>query len=155
MNKQQSEKLLQLADFIEKVATMQIAPKDNPKSELEFHFNLFRQTRQGSCKTLCCAAGLLPDLFPNEISSAVDYSVSGGNYFNHQIFRIGYEKEDWHCTNSNVAAGFFGLTSLEARALFLPHYQHNLGLPNLDSNATAFAVANNIRLFVAKYIFEK
>jgi hypothetical protein len=129
------ERLLKLADYIEKVPTHTYGEKVTGK---QFNFDVVRV--QEGCGTMACAMGYTPEVFPEEIG----LTMSGGN-----------SRPIFHQTGASsilgIARDFFGIQKTsDIYALFFSDEQwyHPAKLDFLRADATGAQVAQNIRKFV-------
>lgn len=126
------ERLLKLADYIEKVPTHIQGEEVTGK---EFNFDVVRV--QEGCGTMACAIGYTPEVFPEEIGLT-------------QGFRPVFHKTGASSVTS-IARDFFGIQpSRDIYALFFADEQwnHPAKLDYLRQTATGAQVAQNIRKFV-------
>lgn len=130
MNKLESHigdvRLLTLADRIE----------DRERCEHDsFNFLHYSATLVHTCKTIGCALGECPNLFPED-----------WEWTPCRVPKLREAKQD--IPGWRDAATYFQTTEPEAWQLFIPTYNHGPG--QLLTNATASEVAAHIRAFVAK-----
>jgi hypothetical protein len=150
-HKRHGERLLKLADYIEKMP----AGDKHEKGKPGFDFSVIAVKQD--CGTAACAVGSMPQVWPDKFRYGDDYgrpadTVSSGDYISVFPVRLGRPKTGRSSfMNIPLARAFFGLTEDESNALFLPFNQYGLyGLPHLENFATGAEVARNIRRFVER-----
>lgn len=147
-HKRHGERLLKLADHIEKM------PKGDGHQEGKagFDFNFIAVKQE--CGTAACAVGSMPAVWPDKFRYGGDYgksaeNVPSGDYLNVFPRRIRGGVPLSRVMNLTLATRFFGLTGSEANALFIPFNQYGLlGLETMGTNVSGADVAKNIRVFV-------
>lgn len=132
MNK---KRLLKLADFLDKL----------PRKKFDFGEVVFgpdKPNKELSCRSVACAVGWCPIVFPKIARYKRRKPQSSYLY----VGLVGKRTKYF----SDTPRLLFDITHDEARGLFIPGWQDEIGLPYLQDRATPKQVATNIRRFVAK-----
>lgn len=141
MKKVHKDRLLKLADFLEKLPRKKFdydvvtRGEDIPRKELD-------------CGTVGCAIGWCPVVFPIQLKyRRRERFELGPMIYNKEGLNFGFRESK----PTPPVREFFGVSLEESQALFNPYRQearYALGMRAVNEKSTPKAVAKNIRLFV-------